>query len=215
MKLRLFSVLFVICLLVSCSQKYDNPEEISYNPINTDIVSNSPSLVPTATSTTINTPTNSPTLKPTPKPSQTKSVSSEKNTNTSVKSNPSDKKETIVYITKTGEKYHKDGCQYLSKSKIPISLKDATLKGYDACSVCYSSKSSNSTTIQKFDETHSVNNPGSSIEDTKEVTVYVTKTGEKYHNSGCSYLRKSCIPMNLSDAKSGGYTPCSRCHPPQ
>lgn len=53
------------------------------------------------------------------------------------------------------------------------------------------------------------------IEDSKELTVYITKTGAKYHSSGCSYLSKSCIPINLSDAKSNGYTPCSRCHPPR
>ena len=30
-----------------------------------------------------------------------------------------------VYITPTGEKYHRDGCRYLRRSKIRISLKDA------------------------------------------------------------------------------------------
>lgn len=45
------------------------------------------------------------------------------------------------------------------------------------------------------------------------VTVYVTKTGKKYHRSSCSYLRKSKIPMDLEDAKRG-YGPCSRCGPP-
>lgn len=40
-----------------------------------------------------------------------------------------------VYITKTGEKYHRDGCRYLSKSKIQISLSDAR-KSYSPCSVC-------------------------------------------------------------------------------
>ncbi len=43
-------------------------------------------------------------------------------------------------------------------------------------------------------------------------TVYVTKTGEKYHASGCSYLSQSKIPMSLSEAKADGYTPCSRCY---
>ncbi len=33
------------------------------------------------------------------------------------------------------------------------------------------------------------------------VTVYVTRTGSKYHRAGCRYLRKSCIPMSLEDAK--------------
>lgn len=43
---------------------------------------------------------------------------------------------TIVYITKTGTKYHRDGCRYLSKSKIAISLKDAIAEGYTPCSIC-------------------------------------------------------------------------------
>jgi len=42
---------------------------------------------------------------------------------------------TSVYITRTGAKYHRDGCRYLSKSKIPISLTDAK-RGYSPCSVC-------------------------------------------------------------------------------
>ncbi len=44
--------------------------------------------------------------------------------------------------------------------------------------------------------------------------VYITKTGEKYHTSTCSYLKKSKIPISLSDAIRQGYTPCSRCDPP-
>ncbi|MBE0418065.1 MAG: thermonuclease family protein [Coriobacteriia bacterium] len=48
---------------------------------------------------------------------------------------PSDSSET-VYVTNTGEKYHRDGCRYLSKSKIPISLADAKAQGYEPCKVC-------------------------------------------------------------------------------
>lgn len=44
--------------------------------------------------------------------------------------------------------------------------------------------------------------------------VYRTKTGSKYHNAGCSYL-KSSIETTVSEAKSMGLTPCSRCNPPQ
>jgi len=43
---------------------------------------------------------------------------------------------TTVYITETGSKYHLAGCRYLSKSKIPISLREACAKGYTPCSVC-------------------------------------------------------------------------------
>lgn len=44
-------------------------------------------------------------------------------------------------------------------------------------------------------------------------TVYITKTGEKYHRSGCKYLRKSCISTTLSSALAQGYTACSVCNP--
>ena len=44
--------------------------------------------------------------------------------------------EYTVYITNTGSKYHRDGCRYLSRSKIAISKSDAISEGYTPCSVC-------------------------------------------------------------------------------
>ena len=49
--------------------------------------------------------------------------------------------------------------------------------------------------------------------DTNEITVYVTKTGEKYHRGTCRYLRQSKIAIPLSEAKRL-YDPCSVCRPP-
>ncbi len=46
-------------------------------------------------------------------------------------------------------------------------------------------------------------------------TVYITKTGEKYHTGKCSYLKKSKIEISLEDAVDQGYDPCSRCNPPE
>ena len=46
------------------------------------------------------------------------------------------------------------------------------------------------------------------------LTVYITKTGEKYHRDGCRYLSRSKIPISLSSAKLS-YSPCSVCNPPQ
>lgn len=43
---------------------------------------------------------------------------------------------TEVYITRTGEKYHRSSCRYLNKSKIPIEVDDAIKGGYSPCSVC-------------------------------------------------------------------------------
>ena len=51
--------------------------------------------------------------------------------------------------------------------------------------------------------------------DPQTVTVYVTKTGKKYHREGCRSLSRSKIPMTLKEAKAKGYTPCSTCRPPQ
>ena len=48
-----------------------------------------------------------------------------------------------------------------------------------------------------------------------DTTVYITRTGEKYHRSGCQYLRSSKIPISLGDAVSRRYGRCSRCNPPR
>ena len=42
----------------------------------------------------------------------------------------------IVYITRTGTKYHRAGCSSLRKSAIPISKKDAVARGYSPCKRC-------------------------------------------------------------------------------
>lgn len=43
-------------------------------------------------------------------------------------------------------------------------------------------------------------------------TVYVTRTGHRYHNENCKFLKKSRNSISLSDAKELGYLPCSKCH---
>ena len=46
-----------------------------------------------------------------------------------------------------------------------------------------------------------------------DTIVYITKTGECYHTSGCSSLRKSKIETTLQNAINKGLRPCSKCHP--
>lgn len=46
-----------------------------------------------------------------------------------------------------------------------------------------------------------------------ENTVFVTRTGIRYHLGSCRYLRKSKLPMDLGEAKAEGYTPCKVCKP--
>lgn len=44
--------------------------------------------------------------------------------------------ERTVYITDTGKKYHRDGCQYLRQSQHAISLDNAIAQGYEPCKKC-------------------------------------------------------------------------------
>ncbi|MGB9867721.1 MAG: thermonuclease family protein [Bacillota bacterium] len=48
----------------------------------------------------------------------------------------STQEDPIVYVTKSGTRYHRDGCRYLGASKIPIRLSEAKAEGYTPCSVC-------------------------------------------------------------------------------
>ena len=52
------------------------------------------------------------------------------------------------------------------------------------------------------------------VSDNQSQVVYRTRTGKKYHRSGCSYL-KSKIETTVSEAQAMGLGPCSRCNPPR
>jgi len=46
-----------------------------------------------------------------------------------------------------------------------------------------------------------------------DVTVYVTKTGSKYHKADCWNLNRCAIPVRKGLAEICGYTPCGGCNP--
>ncbi|WMJ86732.1 ComEC/Rec2 family competence protein [Anaerocolumna sp. MB42-C2] len=56
---------------------------------------------------------------------------------TSNKDSSTSNKDTIVYITETGTKYHKSTCSMLIQSKIKTTLKKAKAKGYEPCKKCH------------------------------------------------------------------------------
>jgi endonuclease YncB( thermonuclease family) len=43
-------------------------------------------------------------------------------------------------------------------------------------------------------------------------SVYITRTGAKYHEGGCRHLAKSQIAISLKDAEAQGYGACKHCH---
>jgi len=49
--------------------------------------------------------------------------------------------------------------------------------------------------------------------DTRSDTVYITRTGAKFHSAGCRWLYASKIPISRGDAIARGYQPCSVCNP--
>ena len=53
-----------------------------------------------------------------------------------VETKPKADDSTIVYITKTGKKYHRANCSNLRQSKIPITLKEACERGFSPCLRC-------------------------------------------------------------------------------
>jgi len=48
----------------------------------------------------------------------------------------------------------------------------------------------------------------------KEIIVYVTRTGTRYHRAGCGSLSKTKIAIPLEKARKN-YLPCNACHPPK
>jgi hypothetical protein len=53
----------------------------------------------------------------------------------------------------------------------------------------------------------------------EKVKLYYTEHGTKYHREWCPYLKDKNgkfrgVDINLEDAKSRGFKPCSRCKPP-
>jgi len=113
---------------------------------------------------------------------------------------------STVYITRTGKKYHSDNCSHLSKSKIPVYLKEAIQRGYSPCSVC---------SPPVLDIAIPLVEKPREAKTSSSITVYITKTGKKYHLGSCSSLSQSKISITLNNACDRGYTPCSRCNPPR
>ena len=52
-------------------------------------------------------------------------------------------------------------------------------------------------------------------EDAKTETVYITRTGKRYHRDGCRYLSQNKIKTTVREAQANGYTPCKVCRPPE
>ena len=59
-----------------------------------------------------------------------------KNSNETVNENKINETEKIVYIAKTGKKYHLENCRTLRGDKEAVDLNEAIKNGYEACKIC-------------------------------------------------------------------------------
>ena len=59
-----------------------------------------------------------------------------KNANETISENKINETEKIVYIAKTGKKYHLENCRTLRGEKEAIDLNEAIKNGYEVCKVC-------------------------------------------------------------------------------
>ena len=112
-----------------------------------------------------------------------------------------------VYVTRTGHSYHRAGCSSLSQSSIQTTRSEAVAHGYAPCKRCGGSDcESPSVSGSPSDSLHQRGQVGQG-----DCTVYVTKSGARYHKAGCSSLHGGGTPMTRSAARGKGLTPCKRC----
>lgn len=100
----------------------------------------------------------------------------------------SDDGDVYVYVTENGTVYHKDRSCYhikLTITQIDENTLNSMYSGYDACEICAAGK-------------------------TMTGSIYITKTGDKYHYSiGCSGLKRTVKRVKLKDVSN--LSPCSAC----
>ena len=135
---------------------------------------------------------------------------------------------SIVYITNTGSKYHRDGCQYLRQSQHAITLGSALEEGYSPCSKCnppiLDESDSNYDYSLSSNESHIIESraplPGNNFDSDEEnfekwdpdsiIAIYLD--GETFHLPGCPKLSDSGELRSLR-FMSKKMTPCEYCQP--
>ena len=94
----------------------------------------------------------------------------------------------VFIFPKRGEKYHSEGCGYLTAAAKSGTLTAAIRKKYKPCPLCGSRKAANGSRI-----------------------YYFPSAGDDYHLPGCSVLERNYVEIDKKDAIERGYTPCSKC----
>ena len=106
----------------------------------------------------------------------------------------SNSQEQTVYITKTGEKYHKSTCRHLKYSKREITLQQALDAGYKACLVCKPTKGVTQESTQNTSLSiapKSTNTKTTTTTDQAKTTTSTQCTGKTKAGNRCKRMTKS------------------------
>ena len=128
--------------------------------------------------------------------------------------------DTIVYKTKTGECYHKDGCSSLKKSKIEITLQEAVNSKLRACSKYKPPVlDAKSTTSSVTTSVASVTASSDKSTVKTEISFIGNASSKKFHKPTCASVAqmKPENKVELSGTRDEiikqGYDPCKNCKP--
>ena len=95
---------------------------------------------------------------------------------------------TVWVFPQRGERYHKESCLFVTNEPRQMVLTADVRRHYTPCQICGAADLMNGSLVYCY-------------------PAY----GEAFHRAGCSQVDKYVIPMDLEDAQSRGYTPCSKC----
>lgn len=109
---------------------------VVFPPKTTTIVTTKPTTTTTTTTTIATTSTTSATTKTTTRTTTPPITTSLSWYDNYLKTKTTVSEENAVYVTNTGEKYHRRGCRYLKYSSRAISRDWAIDRGYEPCKVC-------------------------------------------------------------------------------
>lgn len=128
------AIFLAICCIIGCPRTTEDKTNISTTELT--VVTTATTQAPTERQTT--TTKEAPTSKPKTKSKSAVSTQSKPTTTIKAKEKPAQtksNKDNIVYITNTGNRYHRESCRFL-ESKVPIDREEAINRGYSPCKTC-------------------------------------------------------------------------------
>lgn len=95
---------------------------------------------------------------------------------------------TVWIFPRSGEKYHKGNCTYVSNTPSQLLLSKSLKNKYDSCELCHSEELESGSIVYCYEG-----------------------YGEAYHRGSCVSVDKYVVKIQEEDARIKGYLPCTKC----